>query len=250
MAEFHKMKGYLYDNLLTPDPNDFYLRIKPEASLGVKDISLSASKRGGADISPDAMTHAVNLWLKELAYRACDGFAINTGWFTVQPSVKGVFNSPNERFNAAKHSVAFDFKQGSLMRKEIAGVQIDILGVASTGLSIGQVTDVRTGSVNDLLTPGRNLRITGSRLRIAGENTANGVYFVCFETGVRTKVDEADIATNNPSELMIIIPQLPEGTYSLEVTTQFGSGGSGGQLLKEPRTTTFDRILTVEAPAS
>jgi len=250
MAEFHKMKGYLYDNVLTPDPNDFFLRVKPEASLGVNDISLSATKRGGVNISPDEMTHAVNSWLKELAYRACDGFAINTGWFTVQPTVKGVFNSPNEKFNPAKHTVAFDFKQGSLMRKEIAGVQIDILGVATTGLSIAQVTDVRTGSVNDLLTPGRNLRITGSRLRIAGENTANGVYFICFETGERTKVDIADIATNNPSELMIIIPNLAEGTYRLEITTQFGSGTGNNQLLKEPRTAAFDRILTVEGASS
>ena len=247
MAEFHKMKGYMYDNLLTPDPNDFFLRIKPEASLGVNDISLSATKRGGAEITAEAMTHAVNLWLKELAYRACDGFAINAGWFTVQPSVKGVFNSPNEKFNPAKHTLSFDFKQGSLMRKELAGVQIDILGVATTGLSIAQVTDIRTGSVNDLLTPGRNLRITGSRLRIAGENPENGIFFICYETGERTKVDEKDVATNNPSELMIIIPDLAEVSYRLEVTTQFGSGTGNNQLLKEPRTTAFDRILTVES---
>ena len=240
------MQGYLYDNQLTGAPNDFFLRIKPEASLGVHDVSLSATSRGGANISPTEMTHTVNLWLKEMAYRACDGFAINTGWFTVQPTVKGVFNSANEKFNHDKHSVAFDFRQGALMRKELAGVQIDILGVASTGLSIAQVTDVRTGSVNDLLTPGRNLRITGSRLRIAGENSANGVVFICYETGERTKVEESDIVTNNPSELMIIIPQLAEGTYQLELTTQFGSGGSGSQLLKEPRTIVFDRILNVE----
>jgi hypothetical protein len=245
MAEFHKMKGYLYDNVLTEDPNDFFLRIKSEASLSVNDISLSATKRGGANISPAEMTHAVNQWLKELAYRASDGFAINTGWFTVQPTVKGVFNSPTEKFNPAKHSVAFDFKQGTLMRKELAGVQIDILGVATTGLSIAQVTDVRTGSVNDLLTPGRNLRITGTRLRIAGNDPANGVCFVCYETGERTKVDEKDIVTNNPSELMIIIPDLAEGTYRLELTTQF-SAGSSKQLLKEPKTAVFDRILTVE----
>ena len=244
MAEFHKMKGWLYDNVLTEDPNDFFLRIATEASLSVDDVSRSASRRGGADVAPAAMTHAVNLWLKELAYRACDGFSINTGWFTVQPTVKGVFNSASEKYNPAKHTVAFDFKQGTLMRRELAGVQVQILGVASTGLSIAQVTDVRTGSVNDLLTPGRNLKITGSRLRIIGENPANGITFICFETGERTKVDTQDIAANNPSELMIIVPNLKEGTYRLEVTTQFSAGG-GKQLLKEPRTTTFDRILTV-----
>ena len=246
MAEFHKMKGWLYDNVLTDDPNDFFLRIVSEASLSINDISLSASKRGGADVSPAAMTHAVNLWLREMAYRACDGFAINAGWFTVQPVVKGVFNSPGEKFNPDKHTIVFDFKQGSLMRRELAGVQVQILGVASSGLSIAQVTDVRTGSVNDLLTPGRNLRIAGSRLRIAGENPANGVFFVCLETDEKTKVDQHDIVTNNPSELMIVIPALQQGTYRLEVTTQTGSGSTSTQLLKEPRTVVFDRILTVD----
>ena len=246
MAEFHKMKGWLHDNVLTENPNDFYLRIVSEASLSINDISQSASKRGGADVSPAAMTHAVRLWLGEMAYRACDGFAINAEWFTVQPVVKGVFNSPAEKFNPAKHTIVFDFKQGSRMRKELAGIQVQILGVASSGLSIAQVADVRTGSVNDLLTPGRNLRITGNRLRIAGANPANGIFFICWETGERTKVDMQDIVTNNPSELLIIIPDLNEGTYQLEVTTQFGSGTSNSQLLKEPRTTVFDRILTVE----
>ena len=50
MADFHKMKGWLYDNVLTENPNDFMLRIASEASLSVDDISRSAAKRGGADI--------------------------------------------------------------------------------------------------------------------------------------------------------------------------------------------------------
>ena len=58
-----------------------------------------------------------------------------------------------------------------------------------------------------------------------------------------TKVDEADIVINNPSELMIIIPALPAGTYQLEVTTQYSMGK---QWLKEPRTRLFEKTLTVK----
>jgi hypothetical protein len=240
------MRGWLYDNPLTPDPNDFTIRIATEKALDVHDVSKSATSRGGANMTPETMTNAVELWFKEMAFRACDGFPINTRWFTVQPNVKGVANSPNEKFNPAKHTLSFDFRQGSLMRKELQGVEVQILGVASSGLSIAQVTDIRTGSVNDLLTPGRNLRISGTRLRIAGENPENGVWFINLETQERTKVEEQDIATNNPSELMIIIPALTEGTYQLAVTTQLSSGGAN-QLLKEPGTAMFDKILTVEA---
>ena len=242
MAEYHKMKGWLYDNVLTENPNDFILRILSESSLNISDVSQSAVRRGGADISEAAMTHAVELWLKEMGYRLCDGFSVNTGWFTASATVKGVFDSPNEKFNPARHTVLFDFHQGTLLRKELHGAEVQILGVAGTSLAIAQVTDVKTGTVNDLLTPNRNLRIAGSKIRIAGENPANGVCFVNHGTSERTKVDPSDIVNNNPSELIIVIPGLAAGAYRVEVTTQYTTGGN---LLKEPKTALSDRILTV-----
>ena len=157
--------------------------------------------------------------------------------------VKGVFDRPNEKFNAAKHTIMFDFHQGSLLRKELNGAEVEILGFADTFTLIAQVIDIKTGSINDLLTPNRNLRITGSKLKIAGEDFANGVYFVNQETKYRTKVDLSDFVNNNPSELVIVIPSLAVGTYKLEVKTQFS--GNSKHFLKEPRTAMLDKILSV-----
>jgi hypothetical protein len=161
MSNLHTIKALLYDNALTENPNDFSARVSTERSLSVKDICRSAVSRGGATVSADAMEIAVSQFHKEMAYNLCDGFGVNTEWYTVSVSIKGVFDSPNEKFNPAKHTVSFDFRQGSLLRKELATVDVQILGVADTMLSIAQVTDVKSGSVNDLLTPGRNLRISG-----------------------------------------------------------------------------------------
>ncbi|MDR2584004.1 MAG: DUF4469 domain-containing protein [Fibromonadaceae bacterium] len=243
MAELHTIKAYLYDNALTENPNDFIARVDSEKSLNVKDICQTAVKRGGADISAAAMEHGVNLWLKEMAYRLCDGFAVHTGWFNVSANIKGTFDSPNERFNPEKHSVLFEFHQGSLLRKELGNVSVDILGVADASLSISQVVDIKTGSVNDILTKGRNLRIHGHKIKIAGENEANGVYFINQETEARIKVDKSDFVNNNPSELIVVIPEsLTAGTYRLEVKTQFG--GNSKSILKEPRCCVFDKTLT------
>jgi len=243
MANLHTIKGQLYDNILTPNPNDYMARVISERSLSVKDVCRAATTRGGADISAAAMEHAVGLFLKEMGYSLCDGFSINTGWFTASVSIKGVFDSPTEKFNPAKHTVMFDFKQGSLLRKELGAVSVVITGVADTSAYIAQATDVKTGSINDMLTPNRNLRINGAKLKIAGENAANGVWFVNQDTKERTRVDDTDMVTNNPSELVIVIPELTAGSWLLEVVTQFS--GSGGVTLKEPRTAKFDRLLTV-----
>jgi hypothetical protein len=165
------------------------------------------------------------------------------GWFMASPHIKGVFDSPAEKFNPEKHRITFEFQQGAVLRRETEGVTVEILGVADASLTIAQVTDVRTGSVNDLLTPGRNLRIAGHKLKIAGNTPSPGGYFINQTTQERTRVEVQDIVTNNPSELMIVIPELAKGTYLLEVITQYSTGGN---LLKEPKTATLERTLTVQ----
>ncbi|GHT82386.1 hypothetical protein FACS189467_7590 [Bacteroidia bacterium] len=243
MATLHTIKAHLYDNALTEDPNDYVARVSSERSLSIKDICESAATRGGADVSASAMEHATSLFLKEMGYRLCDGFGVNTGWFTAAPHIKGVFNSPNEHFDPTKHRVLFEIQQGAELRKELELVSVDVLGVAESGLYIAQVLDVKTGSVNDIITPGRNLKITGHKLKIAGDNAVNGVSFIHTSTGNVAKVDASDIVTNNPGELIVVTPVLGAGTYKVEVTTQYAGGGT---LLKESRTTLFDKTLTVQ----
>ncbi|WP_294304352.1 DNA-binding domain-containing protein [uncultured Chryseobacterium sp.] len=243
MPILHKIKAYLYDNYLTKDnPDDFIARTISERSLNVKQICESAANRGGADVSAAAMEHATELFLKEMAYQLCDGYSVNTGYFTASTNIRGVFDSPSETFNPQKHSILFQFNQGEKLRSEIPNIEINILGTADATSSILQVKDVKSGTVNDILTPGRNLKISGSKIKLAGDNAANGIFFTDAATQTRTAVDASDIVVNNPSELIVVIPALSAGTYTLEVVTQFAQGS----LLKEPRTAGFDKVLTVQ----
>ena len=242
MVILHKIKAYLYDNVLTKDnPNDFIARTVSERSLNVKQICEAAVNRGGADVTDASMEHATALFLKEMAYQLCDGYSVNTGYFTAGTRIRGVFDSPTEIFNNQKHSILFQFNQGEKLRAEIPNIEIEILGVADASSVILQVKDVKSGTVNDLLTPGRNLKISGNKIKVAGDDAANGIYFVNADTNDRIQVDISDVVVNNPSELIVIIPDLFAGTYKLEVVTQY----AGGNLLKEPRTAEFDKTLAV-----
>jgi hypothetical protein len=180
-----------------------------------------------------------------MAYLLGDGFAVNTGYYAVQPVVRGSFFSPNDKFDPAKHSLNLDFNMGSRLCKELSAAEVQIMGVADAGAYVAQVIDVKTGSVNDLITTNRNLRILGSKLKITGESEDIGVYFVPQDGGERVKVDPSDIVTNDPSEVMVFTPALPAGAYTVEVVTQFTGSGSRASL-KAPRTVAFDRLLTVE----
>jgi hypothetical protein len=190
------------------------------------------------------MAHAVNLWFREMAYQLCDGFSVNTGWFTASVHIKGTFNSPQEQFNPEKHHVLFEFHQGAALRNELSTVAVDIMGVADSGALITQVVDIKTGSINDLLTPGRNLKISGQKIRVTGDKPEVGILFRSTEDPELTvAVPAEDIGINNPSELFIIIPPLAVGAYRLEITTQYSIST---HLLKMPRTAIFDKVLEVK----
>ena len=244
MAELrHTIKAYLYENYLTDDPNDFVARVSSEKSIGIDEICQAAVKRGGSDVSFKAMKHAVEEFVEEMMYQILDGYAVNIGgYFTAVAAIQGVFNNSKEKFDRDKHKILIQFLQGEATRRELVDVIVEILGLAPNGSYIAQVTDVRTQSVNELLTPGRNLRIIGSKIKVAGNETDLGIYFVNIDDETRTKVNELDVATNNPSEVLVIIPDLPAGNYQLEIVTQFTTG----KPLKSSNTIVFDKILVVE----
>ncbi|WP_462319739.1 DNA-binding domain-containing protein [Marinilabilia sp.] len=243
-STLHSIKANLYLNLLTDDPNDYSARVDSEKSLSTRDICNSAVTRGGAATTAESMEYHVDLFFKEMGYQLSNGFSVNTGYFTAGALIKGVFNSPGESFDPNKHSVLFQFNQGALLREEIQNINVEIQGVADTGTVIMEVVDVKSGSVNDVVTPGRNLRIRGTKVKIDGDHPEVGVSFVNTSTGDVVKVDPTDIVENMPSELIIFTPELEAGTYNVKVTTQFS--GNSSSLLKDPRTTVFEHQLTVQ----
>ncbi|MDR1865792.1 MAG: DUF4469 domain-containing protein [Bacteroidales bacterium] len=239
---FHRIKAILIPNLLTEDPDDFYAKVISERTLNIEEICEAAIARGNAPTSVEAMKINVELFLKEMGYQLKDGYSVNTGYFIATPLIKGIFKHAKDRYDALRHSIQFLFTQGDVLRKGLSDVTVEITGVGEAGAVITEVTDVKTDSTNDRLTPNRNLRIKGSKLKLAGENPEVGVYFVNEATGEQTKVAADEVVNNKPSELVIIIPELAPGLYALKVITQF-TGNT--VLLKEPRTISFDKILNV-----
>jgi hypothetical protein len=47
------------------------------------------------------------------------------------------------------------------LRNELQNITVEVLGVAETGVLIAQVFDVKSSTVNDMLTPNHNLKIEG-----------------------------------------------------------------------------------------
>ena len=85
---------------------------------------------------------------------------------------------------------------------------------------------------------------TGNRIKIAGEEgKAVGFFFVNAKDETETAVPMTSLIRTDPSAFSLIIPALADGSYYLEVATQYG--GNNKFFLKEIRRNRFPYPLSV-----
>ncbi len=98
------------DNLLTR-PNDFTAASAPNEASPWPTSSARPHPRRSPHVSGAAMSHAVELSSKEMAYRLCDGFAVNTGYFTaILTSYAAAISEPGKNIrSAASRTLQFQF---------------------------------------------------------------------------------------------------------------------------------------------
>ncbi|MDR2805881.1 MAG: DUF4469 domain-containing protein [Dysgonamonadaceae bacterium] len=112
-------------------------------------------------------------------------------------------------------------------------------------LKVDYVEDVKSGTTNQYITIGGTVKIFGHNLRIVGTNPTVGVEFIGTEPQApEYPVPAVDIVVNNPSELLVVAPDLPSEEVALRITTQYS--GNTSILLKDSRSTVFEKIFTVK----
>jgi hypothetical protein len=114
-------------------------------------------------------------------------------------------------------------------------------------LKVDYVEDVKTATTNQFITIGGSVKIFGHNLKIAGTDTTVGVQFFSLEDlEVTYPIAPVNIIINNPSELLIIAPQMVVNEpIQLKITTQYS--GNTVRNLKDPRSVVFEKIFTVKA---
>ena len=171
-----------------------------------------------------------------------EGGSINTELFNAQASIRGIFTGMDDGFDSNRHKIRLNMRPGLVLRDIPGKLKVRKLNPGSMSM-ITSVTDMKSGSVNELLTRAGHLRITGQKLKINGDNPACGLYFVPADNGADpVRVEPAGIIVNKPSELIAVIPALDEGVWNIRIITQFSKGN---KCLKRPQSVSFDRKLSV-----
>ena len=228
-------------NGLTAAPDDYRAQVVNVASHTQEDI-VNRIMQIGAGLTRSDIAAVLEAEKQVVVEIVSEGGAVTTDLFNAFPSIQGVFHSMEDSVDGVHQKVRINLHAGTALRDALGAVKTKKLPGVVSGIIISSVTDVKTGSQNNLLTPGRNIKISGAKLKIAGDGPAVGLSFEPESGGAPVPVDMSDLVVNHPGELIAVIPALAPGVYRLRLATQY----SGGTQLKHPHTISFDKPLTVQ----
>ena len=236
--------GTLTENKLTEQPDDYTFNVTYIGKRSIMDLCQLGESDGKSKFTADELYTAYNTLFTLAKREAFLGATVEFGFCTNMIRVNGPFVGPKPEFDPEVNSISMQHTTLESVRKEMEGITVIVGDVKNTQPTISRVIDVYTQSVNDKLTPGNILNGEGDRVKVAGsEGKTVGFFFINTETEEETPVPTTSISRNDPSNFSFLIPQLADGTYYLEVATQWG--GNSKQLLKDPRRTRFAYTLTV-----
>lgn len=235
--------GWLIDNPLTEDPNDFTFSVKPASMLTTEDIARQLVTEG-TEFKLETLIDILNRGDRIIRNTLLAGRPVGTGVFYAYPSISGVWYGTSDTFDEQRHKAGINFQPNAALRESLKEVGTEILGLANVGPTVSTVTDHWTGEMNTLLTPGEEAIVKGRNLRIEGDKEGVGIRFIRVDDDTITPVDMRRLTVNDPSTLHFRIPELTAGDYWLEITTQYSRGNAQ---TKEARTLRFNKVLNVPA---
>jgi len=241
----HRVRVKLYPSHLPATEGKYVARTSNEKALTVEDVCAALKNRAGFTGSYPTLVENVKAFFDEMAYQLCDGYAVNTGYFSLYPNIGGVFESPDDTFSREEHPLTFRLRIGAKFRRLAKAVNIAIVGLGSRIGVVSKFTDRRSKTVNKEVTGNGVFIISGKRIKVAGDKEDCGIYFeLVGEPGVRIKVKD-DLIENSPTKVIGIVPVLlAPKSYRVVIVTQFN--GSGSNFLKNPRTIISNFELAAE----
>ena len=236
-------QGWMIDNPLTEDPNDFTLKVKASNMVTTEDIARALIAEG-TEFKLETLVDILNRGDRIIRKKLLSGASVGTGVFYAYPNVSGKWYTRDDPFDETVHKTGINFQLSGALREDLKTVGIEILGIAETEPSVSMLTDLWTKEINSTVTPGEDIQVKGRNLRIEGDKEGTGIRFVRTNDNTVNEADMRRLTVNNPSLLQFRCPELTPGDYWLEITTQFCRAG----MTKEPRTTRFEKVLNVTVP--
>lgn len=211
------IKYSLVENLLTPDPNDYYPQIQLTGRAGREELADRMLSLGSTVGRADVLA-VLSLLDDATEALVLEGYRVDlAGIVDVYPRMQGVFNGPGDGFDKSRHTLGVSANPApgfiSRIRQDASVSKEETVKPTPNPM---EFRDAATGDSNGPVTKGNIATLSGSRLKINPATPDEGVYFIASTGGAETKV--ATISTNKPGQLVFLIPAtLASGEYGVQV---------------------------------
>jgi hypothetical protein len=227
----HRMRVKSYPNYLPGMENTFLTRTDSEATLDIEQVCAALRDRGGYQGDYEHLVYNVKRFFGEVAYQLCDGYTVNTGYFSLYPNLGGTLETPRQKPVPEKNPLTFRIRPHKPMKDMAKTIDVLVDGEADAVAYIETFIDTDEREVNQGFMPGHMFVINGSKIKIFGDDPGNGLYLVPTNNTPPVKVTR--ISENTSSRVTGVLPDsdiFPN--CKVEIRTQY----SGTEKpLKNPR---------------
>ena len=235
VKKIHEWLFYLIDNAITTlVDNDRIAKVKTRKTKGIDDIAARIVQER-TEFRRETIVNILTMANAAKIEFLSQGEMVNDGVVIYEPSITGNFFD-NPAFNEKVHRCVVNTRVTNdvhAMLRQVKGVY-NGLTVENGGASIDGVTDTVTGSTTGTVTPGKTVTIAGKKIRVTpeeGETVESCITYANLDTGQVIVQEDAPVI-NDPSKIVLQLPMLPAGFYSLTIKTLYSSAST---TLKAPR---------------
>ena len=191
--------------------------VKTNGTVDKEALAKALAEKTGQDISlANYFLDALN---EILAKEIVAGYRVNLGQLSTGFSIKGSFQSEDDRFDPKRHSVQPTIQALDPLKSALAAVGADNITVGLT-CRLGSLMDFVTKALNEI-TGTHEVHIEGERIGLDTENADEHVHLV-KDDGTVAAV--ATVTASNAQTITCSFPAPPEpGTYTLEVACRNGN---------------------------
>jgi len=215
----------LFENPLTPDPEDYTARVEITGSIGMDDLVHRMLDQGSTVTSGDILAVIEDLTKATEAF-LLEGYRVNIAELVqVYPRIKGTFDGPNDTFDPQRHTLDAAAAIGPRIRNTTRNEgHVHKNETLLPAPNIVDYEDLVTGQSNTTIHPGGIGTLNGNRLKYDEAQPDEGIYLIDTATDTETKV--IYVKTNQPTQLIFINPDTlqPGHTYHIQVRARMRGG--------------------------
>lgn len=191
----------------------------PSARVNISNLSALIADRNSG-VEPAMISFVARLLHEETMRQLHAGKSVEVlGLGTVYVATKGAMKGLKPSL-ADVPKMVLKFKPSKIAKAKIRNIDSCLVVPVTITPVINLIEDLMTKDITGVIKKGSAIKIKGKRLRVEGNKSEVGLFFV-RDDGERFKIDINAIIRNEPATLEAILPtQIDIGTYTVEVVNQ------------------------------